>query len=175
MGSVLGRGIGNQCTLLLTADGGGHRLKDNTAHVGCAVAGFVVSHGVYRCLDLVVMPMPAGEMPEEAETNGLYSALLLRKYFLGRAWEDGWDPQEPDRIAGDSKNTVDGMVGLSRVKHPQLQRWSAGVLAALQDFRRDVDIFAIPRSVNGMADYGAGQAVKLAASLSSVMNRWLAV
>ena len=122
-------------------------------------SGFTVSHGTYRCLDMVIMPMPRGGTPQEAETNGLYSALLLRKYFLGRAWDDGRNPQEPDRVAGDSKNIVNGIIGFSRVKHPRLQKWSAGVLAALQDFRREVDVFAIPRSANGMADHGAGQAV----------------
>ena len=89
---------------------------------------------------------------------------------MRKAREEGWKPAEPDRIAGDSRNTINGINGLSRIKNARLQKWSAGVLAALQDQRREVDIFVVPRSANGMADHGAGQAVKMVASLMGAVH-----
>ncbi len=121
--SITPPGISSSGSLLLTTDGGG-----NKGAVGCAVVGFVVAHGRYTHLDTVVISMPAGEPPQEAEAHGLYSALLARPHFLHKAHALGLQPLEPDFIASDSKNSVHSALGQARLRHPKLQQWAAGVL-----------------------------------------------
>ncbi len=94
------RDISPTGSLFMTTDGGGSRDA-----VGCAVVGFCVALGRCIHLDTIVIPMPLGETPQEAETHGFYSAILARPYFLRRAWERGLSPTEPDYAASDSRNT----------------------------------------------------------------------
>ncbi len=154
--------IASQGSLLLTTDGGG-----SSGNVGCAVVGFFVALGRYTHLDTIIVPMPGGETPQEAEAHGLYSAILARPYFFRKALELGLCPSEPDYIASDSRNTVRSSIGIARLRQHRLQQWAAGVLAAMDYHARRVEICQTPRSANAAADHGAGVAVQLVRDMTN--------